>query len=47
MKSLLTSSFNELFGGQQAQDRVRQQKMPAVGPTLDILGESSYDHRLL
>jgi hypothetical protein len=30
--------FNELFGGQQATDRVRNQKMPAVGPTLDYLG---------
>lgn len=30
--------FNELFGGQQAVDRVRNQRMPAVGPTLDYLG---------
>lgn len=33
-------SFNELFGGQQSTDRVRNQKMPAVGPTLDTLDEA-------
>ncbi|KAK4687656.1 dolichyl-diphosphooligosaccharide---protein glycosyltransferase, partial [Tremellales sp. Uapishka_1] len=32
--------FNELFGGQPAQDRVRGVRMPAVGPTLDILDEA-------
>jgi dolichyl-diphosphooligosaccharide--protein glycosyltransferase len=30
--------FVELFGGQPGQDRVRQQRLPAVGPTLDVLG---------
>ena len=30
--------FTELFGGQQAVDRVRGQNMPKVGPTLDYLG---------
>ena len=30
--------FNELFGGQQAMDRVRNQRMPTVGPTLDYIG---------
>jgi hypothetical protein len=33
--------FNELFGGQQAMDRVRNQRMPAVGPTLDYIGTFS------
>ncbi|KAF8585405.1 glycosyltransferase family 66 protein [Ramaria rubella] len=32
--------FNELFGGQQAMDRVRNQRMPVVGPTLDYLDEA-------
>ncbi|KAF8515919.1 glycosyltransferase family 66 protein [Gautieria morchelliformis] len=32
--------FNELFGGQQAVDRVRNQRMPAVGPTLDYIEEA-------
>lgn len=38
--SLLISgySFNELFGGGQAVDRVRGQNVPKVGPTLDYLG---------
>ena len=38
--SLLTLgySFNELFGGGQAVDRVRGQNVPKVGPTLDYLG---------
>jgi dolichyl-diphosphooligosaccharide--protein glycosyltransferase len=31
--------FQELFGPGQAQDRVRNQKLPAVGPTLDYFGE--------
>lgn len=31
--------FNELFGGQKAVDRVRQQQMPDVGPTIDVLNE--------
>ena len=30
--------FNELFGGGQAMDRVRQQNVPKDGPTLDYLG---------
>ena len=30
--------FNELFGGGQAMDRVRQQTVPKEGPTLDYLG---------
>jgi len=30
--------FSDLFGGGQATDRVRQQTMPQVGPTLDYLG---------
>ncbi|GJJ11524.1 oligosaccharyl transferase stt3 subunit [Clathrus columnatus] len=32
--------FNDLFGGSQAVDRVRNQRMPAVGPTLDYLEEA-------
>jgi len=32
--------FADLFGGQQAQDRVRHQVLPAVGPTLDYLDEA-------
>jgi dolichyl-diphosphooligosaccharide---protein glycosyltransferase len=32
-------SFSELFGGGQAQDRVRGQMIPNPGPTLDYLGE--------
>ncbi|EIW72164.1 hypothetical protein TREMEDRAFT_41550 [Tremella mesenterica DSM 1558] len=32
--------FHELFGGQPATDRVRGQRMPAVGPTLDTLDEA-------
>ncbi|GJF00281.1 glycosyltransferase family 66 protein [Phanerochaete sordida] len=32
--------FNELFGGQQAMDRVRGQQMPKQGPTLDYLDEA-------
>lgn len=31
-------SFAELFGGNQAVDRVRGQQMPRIGPTLDYLG---------
>lgn len=31
--------FAQLFGGQQAVDRVRGQNMPVSGPTLDYLGE--------
>lgn len=30
--------FAQLFGGQQAVDRVRGQNMPVNGPTLDYLG---------
>ena len=30
--------FNELFGGQQATDRVRNQQLPKVGPVIDTLG---------
>lgn len=42
--SLLTLgySFNELFGGGQAVDRVRGQNVPKVGPTLDYLGALIY-----
>jgi hypothetical protein len=32
--------FNELFGDNQGTDRVRQQQVPKVGPTLDYLGLS-------
>lgn len=32
--------FAELFGGQQATDRVRQQVLPKAGPTLDYLDEA-------
>lgn len=32
--------FAELFGGNQGQDRVRQQQVPKVGPTLDCLDEA-------
>ncbi|KIM39622.1 glycosyltransferase family 66 protein [Hebeloma cylindrosporum] len=32
--------FNELFGGQPGTDRVRQQQVPKVGPTLDYLDEA-------
>ncbi|KAH7923965.1 glycosyltransferase family 66 protein [Leucogyrophana mollusca] len=32
--------FSELFGGQQAVDRVRGQHVPMVGPTLDVLEEA-------
>ncbi|TFK34015.1 oligosaccharyl transferase STT3 subunit [Crucibulum laeve] len=32
--------FAELFGGNQAMDRVRQQQVPKVGPTLDYLDEA-------
>jgi dolichyl-diphosphooligosaccharide---protein glycosyltransferase len=31
--------FHELYGNQQPVDRVRQQRLPVVGPTLDTLGE--------
>jgi hypothetical protein len=33
--------FAELFGGGQATDRVRNQQVPKVGPTLDVLGAST------
>ncbi|KDR80909.1 hypothetical protein GALMADRAFT_241421 [Galerina marginata CBS 339.88] len=32
--------FNELFGGNPGTDRVRQQQVPKVGPTLDYLDEA-------
>ncbi|KAJ7581394.1 oligosaccharyl transferase STT3 subunit [Mycena floridula] len=32
--------FAELYGGGQATDRVRQQPVPKIGPTLDILDEA-------
>jgi len=32
--------FAELFGGGQATDRVRQQQVPKIGPTLDYLDEA-------
>ena len=38
----LTISFAELFGGNQAADRVRGQNVPKTGPTLDYLGTSSH-----
>jgi dolichyl-diphosphooligosaccharide--protein glycosyltransferase len=40
--------FSELFGGGQAVDRVRNQQVPKVGPTLDYLGvlNSAFDHRV-
>ena len=34
----LRCSFAELFGGNQAMDRVRGQQVPKTGPTLDYLG---------
>lgn len=34
----LCNRFAELYGGGQAQDRVRNQVMPNVGPELDTLG---------
>ncbi|CAH7690844.1 dolichyl-diphosphooligosaccharide-protein glycosyltransferase [Phakopsora pachyrhizi] len=33
-------NFNEMFGGQRGQDRVRGQSLPQVGPTLDTLEEA-------
>lgn len=33
-------NYNSLFGSAPAQDRVRNVKLPAVGPTLDILDEA-------
>jgi len=32
--------YGELFGGQQAQDRVRGQALPKTGPSLDYLDEA-------
>ena len=32
--------FNELFGGQQPMDRVRQQRLPVQGPELSVLDEA-------
>lgn len=32
--------FAEVFGGNQAADRVRGQQLPKVGPTLDYLDEA-------
>jgi len=32
--------FNELYGGQPAQDRVRGQTLPPVGPQIDYLDEA-------
>lgn len=34
------NSFAELFGGNTATDRVRQQQLPKVGPTLDYVDEA-------
>lgn len=34
--------FNELFGDKEGTDRVRQQHVPKVGPTLDYLGLSRW-----
>lgn len=36
----LLNRFNDLFGGNPGTDRVRQQTLPKVGPTLDYLGMS-------
>jgi len=36
----LFDSFAELYGGNQAADRVRQQHLPKDGPTLDYLDEA-------
>jgi len=38
--TLANGRFSELYGGHPAQDRVRNQKIPAQSPTLDILGKS-------
>ena len=37
---IIALSFADLFGGGQAQDRVRGQVIPNPGPTLDFLGKS-------
>lgn len=39
--SIITLSFADLYGGGQAQDRVRGQVIPSPGPTLDFLGKLS------
>ena len=33
--------FADLFGGGKVSDRVRGVQLPAVGPTLDVIGQSS------
>jgi len=40
MYKLSYYEFDKLFGGQRAQDRVRGQVLPQVGPTLDTLEEA-------
>jgi dolichyl-diphosphooligosaccharide--protein glycosyltransferase len=40
LDSAMRRSFNDLFGGQPAQDRVRNQRLPKVGPELDTLDEA-------
>ena len=40
-RSRADARFYELFGGQQATDRVRGQRIPNTGIQLDTLGESS------
>ena len=40
-RDIIALSFAELFGGGQAQDRVRGQVIPSPGPTLDFLGKLS------
>jgi len=37
-KHACNSRFEELYGGGQPVDRVRQQHLPKQGPTLDYLG---------
>ena len=43
----LAHSFAELFGGNQAVDRVRGQQVPKTGPTLDYLGKLPLPHPFL
>jgi dolichyl-diphosphooligosaccharide--protein glycosyltransferase len=40
MNPFLSARFAELFGGNQANDRVRGQQLPKVGPTLDYVDEA-------
>ena len=43
----LFGRFAELYGNQQAMDRVRNQAIPAQGPTLDYIGMSPYQVAVL